>query len=47
MSHPDDAAYVVLLDDDVSELRGVHVRLQEKLEKYVILAIDKLSILHI
>lgn len=33
MSHPDDAAYMILLDDDVSERRGVHVRLQEKLEK--------------
>lgn len=29
MSHPDDAAYVILLDDDVSEFRDVHVRLQE------------------
>lgn len=33
MSHPDDAAYVILLDDDVSQLRRIHVRLQEKLEK--------------
>lgn len=32
-SHPDDAANVILLDDDVSEIRGVHVRLQEQLEK--------------
>lgn len=34
-SHPDDTANVILLNDDVSEIRGVHVRLQEQLEKHI------------
>lgn len=33
-SHPDDTANVILLNDDVSEIRDVHVRLQEQLEKH-------------